>query len=122
MGVVYVEFALTAGWQISATMYSDKINDLFARMFSLRHRVHAATRNSVDTYLHLVWARVSELTSSIQPYYAEEGLRERFRGYVEHEEKRLRENLEALRYDIDAMDALALVTGPGRIEKVRLYD
>ncbi|TFK85020.1 hypothetical protein K466DRAFT_647032 [Polyporus arcularius HHB13444] len=105
------------GWQISATIYRDKINDLFAKMFALKGDVHPAVRNSVDTYLHTVWTGISELTSSIDPYYAPESLREKFQSYVDDEESRLREGLEAVRYDIDAMDTLVLVTGPGRIEK-----
>ncbi|TBU26461.1 hypothetical protein BD311DRAFT_779599 [Dichomitus squalens] len=105
------------GWQISATMYRDKINNLFAKMFSLKAHIHPAVRNVVDTYLHSVWTRVSELTSSIEPYYPLEGLREKFQSYIDDEEQRLRERLEAVRYDIDAMDTLTLVTGPGRIEK-----
>ncbi len=106
------------GWQISATMYRDKINDLFAKMFALKGHVRPAVRNSVDTYLHTVWTGISELTSSIDPYYAPESLREKFQSYVDDEESRLREGLEAVRYDIDAMDTLVLVMGPGRIEKV----
>lgn len=37
---------------------------------------------------------------------------------MDAEELRLKTNLEAIRYDIDGLDALALVTGSGRIEKV----
>ena len=46
-------------------------------------------------------------------------LQERFKSYVEAEEEWLHEGLETVRYDINAMDTLLLVTGPGRIEKVR---
>ena len=108
----------TQGWQIAATMYRDKINTLFAKMFALKGHIHPAVRNSVDTYLHTVWTGISELTTSIDPYYAPESLREKFQSYIDNEERRLREGLEAVRYDIDAMDTLVLVTGPGRIEKV----
>ena len=101
------------------TIYRDKINALFAKMFSLKAHIHPAVRSSVDTYLHTVWTRVTELTSSIEPYYPAEALRERFHSHIDDEEQRLREGLEAVRYDIDAMDTLILVTGPGRIEKVR---
>ena len=109
------------GWQISATIYRDKINHLFAKMFSLKSHIHPAVRSSVDTYLHTVWTGISELTLSLEPYYPPEGLREKFQSYIDDEEQRLREGLEAVRYDIDAMDTLVLVTGPGRVEKVSTY-
>ena len=88
-------------------------------MFSLKSHIHPAVRSSVDTYLHTVWTGISELTSSLEPYHPPEGLLEKFQSYIYEEEMRLREGLEAVRYDIDAMDTLVLVTGPGRIEKVR---
>ena len=45
-------------------------------------------------------------------------LEERFRSYVETEEERLRDGLETVKYAIDGMDTLSLITGQGRIEKV----
>ncbi|KAI0737618.1 hypothetical protein C8Q80DRAFT_1212220 [Daedaleopsis nitida] len=105
------------GWQYTATLYRDKINHLFAKMFALKAHIHPAVRSSVDTYLHTVWTGISELTTAIDAYYPSEALREKFQSYIDDEERRLREGLEAVRYDIDAMDTLVLVTGPGRIEK-----
>lgn len=48
-----------------------------------------------------------------------DALQEKFRSFVEDEEARLERNLDAVDYDIDAADTLVLVTGEGRIEKVR---
>jgi hypothetical protein len=45
------------------------------------------------------------LVSKIQPY-------------LDAEEARMSKNLECLDYNLDSMDAVASVTGPGRIEKV----
>lgn len=44
----------------------------------------------------------------------------KFQSYIDEEEARLAANLDAVDYDIDAADTLVLVTGPDRIEKVRV--
>ena len=103
-------------------MYRDRINHVFAKMFALKPHVHPAVRSSVDTYLHAVWTGVSQLTSAVEPYYPSEALREQFQSFIDDEERRLREGLEMVRYDIDAMDTLVLIIGPRRIEKVRSVD
>ncbi len=41
-----------------------------------------------------------------------------FLPYVQDEEKRLKSQLEAFQYSIDASDSLLLITGPGRLERV----
>ena len=108
------------GWQMTATKYRDMIVDICAKMFGIRSHIHPANRNAVDKYLQNVWQKICTLTSSFVNTYQAESLQERFKPYVEAEERRLREGLETVRYDIDAMDTLLLVTGPDRIEKVSL--
>lgn len=39
--------------------------------------------------------------------------------YVQQEEQRIDENLRAVAFDIDDQNTLSLITGPGRIERVR---
>ena len=107
------------GWQISMTIYRDKIEGLLAKMFSLRGLVHPANRVSVEEYFRIVWYRVAQTTMSFEPFYpADNSLAARFQSYTDAEEERIKQNLEDFHYDIDAMDTLALITGPGRIEKV----
>lgn len=48
-----------------------------------------------------------------------ENIQSKFESYVETEERRLEQNLDRFRYDIDEEDTLSLITGPDRIEKVR---
>lgn len=104
------------------TIYKDKIDELFGKMFALRSSVHPANRVAVDEYLHAVWQDVARTTMSFESYHPSDSLSARFQDYVDAEEERLKKNLENFHYDIDAMDTLALITGPGRIEKVsRLY-
>ncbi|KAI1785192.1 hypothetical protein LXA43DRAFT_1100597 [Ganoderma leucocontextum] len=82
------------GWQMTATKYQGMITSICAKMFAIRSQVLPANRHAVDKYLQTVWKNISILGNS-----------------------RLREGLETVKYDIDAMDTLLLVTGPGRIEK-----
>jgi hypothetical protein len=42
----------------------------------------------------------------------------KFSGYIHDEEERLKTGLVLAQYRIDAQDMLALITGPGRLEKV----
>ncbi|KAI1783152.1 hypothetical protein LXA43DRAFT_1187180 [Ganoderma leucocontextum] len=105
------------GWQMTATKYRDMIVNICAKMFSIRPYIHPANRNAVDKYLQTVWQRISTLTLSFVNANQPDSLQERFKSYVDAQEQRLREGLETVRYDIDAMDTLLLVTGPGRIEK-----
>ncbi|TFK86599.1 hypothetical protein K466DRAFT_587082 [Polyporus arcularius HHB13444] len=105
------------GWHITAQDYTDRIIDIFAKMFSIRPLIHPANRNAVDQYLRSVWRSVCTLTSSLLPTTYPDALRERFKSYVDSEEQRLREGLETVKYDIDAMDTLSLIMGPGRVEK-----
>lgn len=106
------------GWQMAAMRYRDMIVDICEKMFAIRPRIHLANRNPVNEYLETVWKRISTLTSSFVTTCQPESLQERFKSYVDAEEQRLREGLETVKYGIDAMDTLLLVTGPGRIEKV----
>ena len=105
------------GWQMTATKYRDMAVEIFAKMFAIRPQIHPANRNAVDKYLQTVWQKLTTLTSSFICTYQSDALQDRFKSYVEEEEQRLREGLETVKYDIDAMDTLLLITGPGRIEK-----
>ncbi|TFK89009.1 hypothetical protein K466DRAFT_487737 [Polyporus arcularius HHB13444] len=105
------------GWHMTAQDYREKIVDIFAKMFSIRPLIHPANRNAVDQYLRAVWQSVCTLTSSLVTTTYPDALQERFKSYVESEEQRLREGLETVKYDIDAMDTLSLIMGPGRVEK-----
>ena len=106
------------GWQMTTTKYRDMIVNICAKMFAIRPHVHPANRHAVDIYLQTVWQKISTLTLSFVNANQPDSLQERFKSYIEAEEIRLREGLETIRYDIDAMDTLLLITGPGRIEKV----
>ncbi|KAJ6560408.1 hypothetical protein B0H19DRAFT_1147563 [Mycena capillaripes] len=108
------------GWHQSMARYVVKIQELLAKMFALRLNVLPANRAGVNKYLDAIYHGVTTLHSALNPCYINESLQEKFNDYVEAEETRLRGNLEAVSYDIDALNTLYLVTGPGRIERYLL--
>jgi hypothetical protein len=90
-------------------------------MFAIMPSILPANRAYANEYLDLCYQGITSLESAIGPCFITESLQEKFRSYVEAEENRLRHNLKAVRFDIDARDTLELIMGPGRIERVRLH-
>ncbi|KAJ7757039.1 hypothetical protein B0H16DRAFT_1885755 [Mycena metata] len=84
-------------------LYTNKILLLLQKMFAILPNILPVNKSSVDT------------TCTVN-----EPLQAKFKSFVEAEETRLRANLEAVQYDIDAYDTLELVTGPGRIDRYLL--
>lgn len=111
-----------SGWQTFAVKYRTEILQHFARMYAMRDQVLPVNRAGVEYYVRLTWIVASELTKSLRapaiviPDYAEE----KFGEYVRFEEDRIRNNLIGIKYDIDALETVYGVVGPGRIEKVCL--
>ncbi|GBE85444.1 hypothetical protein SCP_0706310 [Sparassis crispa] len=105
------------GWHINALIYVDRINELLGKMFAIKGDIHAANGPYVDQYLDTVWIGVTRLTYSIRPMQSSDDIQARFKSHMDAEEERIRRNLEAIRYDIDDVETLPLITGPGRIEK-----
>ncbi|KAJ7167639.1 hypothetical protein C8R46DRAFT_1093665 [Mycena filopes] len=104
----------------SMTRYAVKSRELLAKMFALRLNVLPANRAPVNKYLESVYQSVTTLLSGLNPCYVNESLQEKFNDYVLAEEARLRGNLEAIAFDIDAINTLSLVVGQGRIERFLL--
>ncbi|KAI0826090.1 hypothetical protein BC629DRAFT_47848 [Irpex lacteus] len=107
------------GWQTFAAKYRNEILQIFARMFAMRDRILPENRGSVDYYLRMTWPISSQLTKSLSSPLTSipESHEEKFKEYVQFEEDRLRNNLVRIKYDIDAVETVYGVMGPGRIEK-----
>ncbi|KAJ6591176.1 hypothetical protein DFH09DRAFT_195515 [Mycena vulgaris] len=108
------------GFHQSMSIYATKIRELMAKLFALRTLVLPANRTAVNSYLDAIYQPVTSLEAGLAPCYVNEALQEKFSSYVEAEEARLRGNLEAVDYDLDAANTLTLVTGQGRIERFLL--
>jgi len=100
--------------------YKRKISTLVGKMFSLLPRVRAENKAEITSYLLEMNEYIMTIVDAVNDAADDPMLRSRFQNYVESEEERLRSNLEAIKYDIDATETVPLITGPGRIEKVRI--
>ncbi|PSS05479.1 hypothetical protein PHLCEN_2v3761 [Hermanssonia centrifuga] len=105
------------GWQIISSRYRDRIVGLFEQMFAMRCELRPENRYWADYYLSNVWPVAFELTQSLRPANVAEHIEDKFQTYADFEEERIRKNLEDIRFDIDALDTVYVVAGPGRIEK-----
>ena len=100
--------------------YSKHIFNIFTHMNERRTQVLPENRYWVEYYLRKVWQIAYELFASFRwPTNLPDWLEEKFKDYVTYEEERIRKNLKDVHYDIDALDTVSIVAGPGRIEKVR---
>ena len=90
-------------------------------MFAMKPWIHRQNRQLVDRYLDMMWHQVMPLLLPFQSLTLHRKIRAHFQGYIEAEENRLRENMKIIRYRLDDLTTLGMVTGPGRIEQVRSY-
>ncbi|KAF7341977.1 hypothetical protein MVEN_01784700 [Mycena venus] len=98
-------------------IYANKISELLGKMFAILPKILPANKSSVNMYLDMIYRGVWSVVASLNPCNVNEALHAKFSSYIEAEETRIRGNLEAVQYDIDAPDTLELVTGEGRIER-----
>ena len=89
-------------------------------MFAMFQHLHPDNRLAASRYLSSIWGSLTTFSESYSAWNAPDGFDLRFKDYVEAEDARLKTNLEDVRYDIDGLDTLYLVIGPGRPEKVTL--
>ncbi|KAJ6610468.1 hypothetical protein B0H10DRAFT_411247 [Mycena sp. CBHHK59/15] len=105
------------GWHQSMQVYVNKILAQLAKMFAIMPRVLPVNKSAANLYIETIYQGVYSLTASVNGCYVNEALQEKFASYVAAEEARIRGNLDAVQYDIDASDTLELVTGQGRIDR-----
>ncbi|KAK0462478.1 uncharacterized protein EV420DRAFT_1265318 [Desarmillaria tabescens] len=110
------------GWHVSLNQYKKKIRMILSTMYSTFPHVLPANREAVVLYLqHDAIYQVDKLlqsTRDLPPNASESSeLRRLTEAYTQSEEARLMRNLEDVLYDIDAKSTVALITGPGRIER-----
>ncbi|KAJ7617951.1 hypothetical protein FB45DRAFT_932998 [Roridomyces roridus] len=111
-----------AGWHATVTWYKNRIYVLLNAMLSLVRRVKSGNRQAADKYLYgSAMARVELLLRSTRsaPETAYDDLRltKVADDFQEAEEKKLKDKLEGLVYELDDVDTIRLLTGPRRIER-----
>ena len=113
--------SIIAGFKWSIIDYASKIEDLFAKMEGVRATVLPPNREAVDTYFLNAWRAVHPLTAAVSSQYSDLDDPEKFEFYLESEETRLENKLQAFNYVIDGIDTVTLITGRDHIEKVKDY-
>ena len=111
----------STGWHASIWAYQNKIcGILLVIAEDLKHVLHS-NRVVVDAYLSdPVFSKLDLLIRSVVPPVNHDAeLERRMSAYVQREEQRMEQNLLAVAFDIDDQNTLSLITGPGRIERVR---
>ncbi|KAH9917244.1 uncharacterized protein B0H18DRAFT_40293 [Fomitopsis serialis] len=106
-----------AGWQRSATIYKEKIHQILDSMFALKPWIHHQNRQMAERYLGEIWQQVMFVIMPLQPIELHDKVQHRFEAYAASEEQRIERNLETIRYRVDDLATLSIITGPGRIEK-----
>jgi hypothetical protein len=122
LGFAYAN--IRAGWETFAAAYCEEILDTFVQMFSMRKYVLLENRSSVDKYLTWTWLTAYQLAKSSHGQASTNripaGLCTIFRKFVLEEEQRIIRNLREVEYNIDSEDAVVVVLGRRRIEKVHI--
>ncbi len=65
-----------------------------------------------------MWFDTYKLTCSFGMGGMPDNLTAKFQAYMDFEDERLTKNLEEFKYDIDELDTVYIILGPGRLEKV----
>ncbi|KAF7326353.1 Protein kinase domain-containing protein [Mycena venus] len=114
-----------AGWHMSVTWYKNRIYSILTAMYDLVEHIKPANVQGADKYLRsFVWMpmlRVELLLrstrSAANPAHQDARLVQITRTIHDSEEKKLREKLDRLVYELDDITTLRLITGPRRIER-----
>jgi len=107
------------GWRMSAQKYQHKIHKLFAIMFALLPKILPENYNWAHQYLSEVWEFTTEITMGLRFTDVPTSIWNKFQRHVEMEEEEIQSNLEGVGYNIDELNTVHAVTGPGRVEKAR---
>ncbi|KAF8882715.1 hypothetical protein BD779DRAFT_1674867 [Infundibulicybe gibba] len=111
-----------AGWHLSVSDYKNRIYILVKKLFSLVEDVLPANKNIANASLHspCFWG-LERLLRSTQSISDAISIRPELvnitKQYNEYEESRLEANLQSIRYELDTAATVALITGPGRIDR-----
>ncbi|KAK0239406.1 hypothetical protein EDD85DRAFT_766418 [Armillaria nabsnona] len=111
------------GFQMTLIHYCTQIRTLLQKMHTAAEQTLPTNRVFIDSFLGAFpFCLLDSLLSGFQEQIAYHGTWDwsnwsMFLPYVQDEEKRLKSQLEAFQYSIDASDSLLLITGPGRLER-----
>ena len=104
-----------------STEYKRKIYALLHRLEKAKAVVRYTNRPAVEIYIAQIRPLIDQMMSGFQESANTAALLPHFRLYMDEEECRLRDALDIIHYDLDAVDTLKLVMGHRSLEKVSCY-
>ncbi|KAL1941413.1 hypothetical protein VTO73DRAFT_7230 [Trametes versicolor] len=99
------------GWQASMTEYRRKIWALLTLMHQAQPLVRVR-RDAAASYLSTVTSLVQTMTDNFREDTQLHRVSRHFQEYIIQEEARISKGLQTAKYDLDALDTLALISGP----------
>lgn len=114
------------GFPLTLRYYFIRIQVLLARIGRLARDLSPANNFLVDYFLNDCWPNYSldqilaGVCTSLEGAERDAHIFERFKGYVDEEEAKIKRKLESVKYCVDAQDTLQLVIGSSRLEKVNI--
>jgi hypothetical protein len=116
MFVLFVQPLFWTGWPCAVYEYKWWISGIINRMFELlASDVLPENRTIIDVFLgHKNFTRLELMLRNVSGYYWNlDGAKvdEKLKAYTDDEYARLEKNLEGVKYDIDDMNTLKLITG-----------
>jgi hypothetical protein len=114
----------TTGFEMSVRWYHQRLMQLVVLLSFSTNKVHPANRKLVADFLssssmldvNLIFAGLTDIDMD-EDYFSQE-IFDKFKYYIRGEEDRMKSILESITYNIDDENALTLVIGRGRPEKV----
>ena len=103
------------------TTYRSKILSTLDSMSSLLENILAPNRANFREYLDGTRRLVANMVQPFQGDAERLSLLPQFRAYMDENEAQLQRSLETAKYEIDALDTLALVNGRRGLERVRFH-
>ncbi|TFK62123.1 hypothetical protein BDN72DRAFT_964753 [Pluteus cervinus] len=113
-----------AGWRRSVLSYKCKIYTQVQKIYGLLDHLIPANRTLVEAYLEsdpLIGLEHILLSIQVEQSLRDDpNLAHLVDMFETAEEVRLRQNLESVKYEVDSVETVGLITGPGRIERYLL--
>ncbi|KAK7443740.1 hypothetical protein VKT23_015522 [Stygiomarasmius scandens] len=108
-----------AGRHFAIWSYRQKIAAMLSKAYAMLDEVLPTNRSFIDRYIQDVYVLDQILKSTIPSKKddLDSRLIDKVEAYMKTEEQRMEKKLEALRYEIDAQDTLALIVGNNQIER-----
>ena len=107
----------TPGWHITAGAYCFQIPHLLCSMLGMRDHLLPENRGLADRYLQAILSPSIEVIVGLSRPKCSPDLQQKYATYTEMVERRLQWKLDTLKYNIDAVDTVFVISGTKKLEQ-----